>query len=185
MFCPRRPRSTVRTFAFVLCSLLAASSASAQNYSQTSRPFYQSVQTVGMGDAAIALPAPRHAFFYNPAHLAFIPAFRPTVQFFGVRAAASDNISDQISYFQDDLQPAIDDGIENLSAAELEALYDRAFELGKERTMIGVGIVGPSVLMNTKLVGVGVGTFANGVLRYRYTDGGAGIPYLDMQGVGD
>jgi hypothetical protein len=145
----------------------------------------QSIEALGMGDAVAALPSPHTALFYNPAHFAFLPPFRPIINAVGLRTAFNSNVVEQIRYYSDELEPAIDQGLDNLPLAELSRLYDRALELGRQRTFLNLAGLGPSVMLNAGRFGLGGGFFGNGYVRYRFTDAGAGVPQIEMAGVAD
>lgn len=174
-----------RIACFSLIISAFASQSMAQNFSQAARPFVQSIEALGMGDAVAAIPAPHTALFYNPAHFAYLPPFRPIINAFGVRTAFNSNVAEQVNYYRKDLKPAIEDGLENLSPAELNQLYARALELGRQRTFLNAAVLGPSVMLNAGRAGVGAGLFGNSYIRYHFSDAGSGVPQIDMVGVAD
>ncbi|ARA94876.1 MAG: hypothetical protein D6685_12420 [Bacteroidetes bacterium] len=165
--------------------LALAVPARAQSYSQTSRAFVQTPQALGMGDATVAFPTRATVFFYNPAHLARVAPLRPHVTLVGLRGTLTSNTVDQYTFYRDELEPAIERGLNELSSDELEALYDEVFALGRTRTLVNGDLLLPSVLMQAGGVGLGAGLFATSVARYRAEDGGAGIPAVDLKGQGD
>ncbi len=162
-----------------------ASLSTAQNFSQAARPYVQSIEALGMGDAVAAIPSPHTALFYNPAHFAYLPPFRPIINAIGVRTAFNSNVVEQINYYRKDLKPATEDGLENLSAAELSKLYERALDLGRQRTFLNAAVLGPSIMLNAGRIGVGGGLYGNSYIRYHFSDAGAGVPRIDMAGVAD
>lgn len=166
---------------------LFPAAAAAQSYSQTNRAFVPSPAVTGAGDAAAATPGPTTAFFYNPAHLAPATAGRgPRIRFLGVRASMSTNLPDQFNYFRNDLQPAIDEGIDNLDSDRLDRLYDEARRLGRKRSFLSGDVLLPSVTARPGPgISVGAGLFGHTVVQYRFTDAGAGIPAVDFAAQGD
>lgn len=165
--------------------LLGAGTAAAQSHSQTNRAFVPSPMALGMGDAGVAFPSAATAFFYNPAHLAHVAPLRPYINVVGVRGTFSENLSDQITFFTDTLEPAIDEGFDNIDNDRLRAIYDEALELGRVRTALGGDLLLPSVMLQAGGLGLGAGVFGHSRLRYRFPDGGAGIPLVDLNAVAD
>lgn len=161
--------------------------AAAQSYTQTNRAFVPAPSVMGTGGATTAVPGPETAFFYNPAHLA--PATSSDgvrLRLLGVRASMSTNLPDQYDYFRQDLQPAIEEGIDELGSNRLEQLYDEARGLGRKRAFLSGDVLLPAL---TARVGsglsLGAGLFAHTLARYRFTDAGAGIPAIDLAAQGD
>jgi len=165
----------VRCFLVALVLLGSAAStevAIGQNNRFTQRAFVPSPSVRAFGDAGVALVGPDRPFFYNPAHLPRVSSFFTVL---GVQAAASQNLRDQIRFFNRRLQPAIDANF-NLETEALEALYRDAYRLGR-RPMRGTGaVVLPSFVYSTDGVGVGGGLFAKTSLNYRMDDAGLGVP---------
>ena len=168
-----------------MVAMVFAGEAAAQSYMQTSRSFIQSPATLAMGDAGVALPAGQSVFFYNPAHLSDVAGSRPHLTLLGVRASLSSNLADQVAFFQDELQPAISDGIDEKSSAELRSLYDETLALGRSRTQVNGDVLLPSVVARVGGVGFGVGAFGHGTMNYRFRDAGAGLPLIDFSAVAD
>lgn len=153
-------------------ALVAVGEAVGQNNRFTQRSFVPSPSVRAFGDAGVALSGPERPFFYNPAHLPRVSSYFTVV---GVQAAASQNLRDQIRFFNRRLQPAIDDNF-NLETEALDALYRDAYRLGR-RPMRGTGaVVLPSFVYSTDGIGVGGGLFAKTSLNYRMDDAGLGVP---------
>ena len=157
----------------------------AQSEIQTARSFVQSPQALGMGDTGVAFSTHENVFFYNPAHLAHAVGLRPRISLVGIRGSLSDNLFDQITFYQDELEPAIDEGIENLSNEEQDELYDQAIALGRKRTYLNSDLLLPSVMMRVGDVGIGAGVFGHSLVRYRFEDAGAGVPLVDLNAIAD
>ncbi|MEF8817097.1 MAG: hypothetical protein V5A58_09925 [Salinibacter sp.] len=158
----------------VLCALLAvgAGTAGAQNNRFTERSFVPSPSVRAFGDAGVALSGPDRPFFYNPAHLPRISSYFTVV---GMQAAASQNLRDQVRFFNDRLRPAIEANFE-LEAEALESLYRDAERQGR-RPVRGTGaVVVPSFVYSTSGIGIGGGLFAKTSLNYRLDDAGLGVP---------
>ena len=165
--------------------LLGTVETSAQSYSQTNRSFVQSPMALGMGDAAVAFPSRATVFFYNPGHLAHIAPLRPRVTVLGIRGSFSENLLDQISFYKDTLDPAFDEGFENMDSDRVREIYDETLEIGRTRTLLGGDLLLPSVMFQAGGLGIGAGVFAHSLVRYRFPDGGAGVPAVDLTGMAD
>jgi hypothetical protein len=176
---------TIRLMILVCCAAFAVTAAHAQPYRQDARAAVQSPALLGMGDAGVALAGTQSVFFYNPAHLARLGIVGARVSVLGLRADASTDLFDEISFATGDLQRAIDRGLDNLSAAEREDLYEKALTLGRQPTVVRANVSLPAVLASVDLpgapaLGVGGGAFVQNTTRYQFTDGGGGIPDMNL-----
>lgn len=170
-------------FGFLFCFLLAgAGLARAQSHTHTARAFVQAPRALGMGDAVAALPHKSTAFFHNPAHLARVAPLRPHTNFFGAGATVSTNVFKQYAFYRNDLDPAIERGFENMSSSELEALYDEALRLGRQRTQLAGDVLLPSVMLQAGGFGLGGGLFLHGSTNHHFRSGGGGVPVVDLVG---
>jgi hypothetical protein len=167
--------------ALLMLPVLLSAPASAQSYFQTGRAFVQHPGVLGAGDASVAVPNYQTAFFYNPAHLAKLGPIRPRITFVGGRLAGSEGIYDQLSFYNDELQPAIEEGINKIPQERRERLYDQALDLLGEPSLVTTDIIGPSVALNLAGVGAGAGLFAQNNVVYSATDAGAGVPLIDIE----
>ncbi len=174
-------------FLLALTALLlaAAPGAHAQSYSMTGRSFVQSPVALGMGDAGVAFPTVETVFFYNPAHIARAPGVRPHFTFLGASARISTGVPGYYTFYNDDLQPALDRGVENLSGAERETLYDHAFAIGRRRESAGADVVLPTVAFRVGPVGLGAGLFSNSGGQMQVSDAGSGIPQINFTAQSD
>ena len=177
----------LRTLSGIVLLVLTAVGlpARAQSYTQTARSFVQAPQALGMGDAGVAFPTEATVFFYNPAHVAHVAPLRPHVTIVGLRGSVTSNVVDQVDFYRNELNPAIERGLENLGSDELEALYDRALARGRTRTLVNGDVLLPSLLVRAGGVGVGAGLFAHSVAYYTFDDAGAGLPAVDLAGHAD
>lgn len=151
----------------------------AQNRMQTNRSFVSSPKVLGMGDAGVALSSRQTAFFYNPAHMGRSASLLH-INFAGVHGAISNTVVDQVEFFNNRLQPAIDTGIDNMSDAELRRLYEDTFAQGQARSSVNGQFLLPSVMVGGKGIGVGAGVFATTGLDYRIQNAGLGLPQLNV-----
>jgi len=168
--------------ALILVVLVSPHTADAQNYYQNPRAFVRSSQVIGAGDATVAFPTRETVFFYNPAHLTEAASLRPRVTILGVQGALSTTIFDQVDFYNDRLDPAIERGFENLADDELQQLYDEAFEVGRRRAFLGGDVLLPSVMLRTGPLALGAGLFGHSSGTYRFSDSGFGVPALDFAG---
>lgn len=175
-------RSTISYLLLAAVFSFCYSPASAQQSPLTTRSFVPLPQVLGMGDAAVTLPTQQSAFFYNPAHAAQ-NKFHVTIV--GVQLSASNTFPDQISFFKDELQPAIDEGIDNLDNDRLKTLYDQTLEIGRQSTFLNLNVLAPAVSFRAGPVGVGLGVFGSSAITYRFPDGGGGLPQVQMVAMAD
>ena len=176
-------------------ALVLSASAQAQSFGelqQDDRPFVPSLMVDAMGGATVAFPQAETAFFYNPAHLArTADKLRFTV--LGVGLGLSTNASDKYEFWTDDLEPAIDEGIDEIRENDydrLEALYNRAIELGREQSVATAVVYGPSVQLGLPSslglgpgAAVGAGVYGTNTTRLQF--GGGIVPSLDFYGQAD
>lgn len=175
----RRPSFPTRVAPLLLLLLVWA------GQSSEAQPIVASPQALAMGDAAVAAPAPQSALFYNPAHLTHFSVPRTPITLIGVNASLTRNLDEQVSFYQNDLEPAIDRGIDTLSDAEESTLYDGIFRVGREASEMTGALMLPSFVMNRGHYGIGGGIFAQSYARNQIEDAGAGIPGIDFSAVGD
>jgi len=156
--------------------------ANGQNYFQNPRSFVRSPQVLGTGDATVAFPTRETVFFYNPAHLTDVASARPRVTIIGLQGAVSTTIFRQVDFYNDRLDPAITRGFENLSDAELQSLYDDAFEVGRRRAFVSGDAILPSIMVAAGPLAMGAGLFGHSSGTYRFSDSGFGVPEVDFAG---
>lgn len=169
----------------IVFSLMVVGTVAAQQRALGTRTFVPSPQVLGMGGAAAAYPTPRTALFYNPAHLAKLNVSRAPVTMLGGSFSISNNFSEQINFYNDRLQPAIDAGIDNLEESEEQLLYDEVFRMGGSPTVFGGDILLPSFVMSRESHGYGGGIFAHSESTYNIEDAGAGVPGVDFTALVD
>lgn len=155
------------------------SAAHGQSRLQTQRAFVASPQVLGMGNAGGALPHTASGFFYNPAHMS--RAGRQLV-LFGIQGQFSTGVIDQVRFFADRLEPALDRGLETLPDDELQTLYDDTIDRGYRPTTFNGTLLLPALLWEVGPVGAGIGFFSYTDLTYRFGDAGLGVPRLDLVG---
>ena len=174
---------------FILLVLLALSFSGpvqAQGFGavqQDARPSVPALEAHAMGGAVVAVPSAETAFFYNPAHLARVSdRLRFTVA--GAGVGLSGDVFDKYSFWRDELQPAIEEGLDDIRAEDydrLESLYSRAMEMGRRQSVATVTAFGPSVQLGVGAgQAVGAGVFATNATRLQFSDAGVGVPQLDF-----
>lgn len=138
------------------------------------------------GGAVVAAPTLDSPFFSNPAHLAATPRLRLTVLGLGVNAGG--NVRETYTFVQDELRPALDEGIDEIRQNDpdrLQALYDEAFRVGRSQKTAGANGFFPSFVAPAGPVAVGAGVFGTSTVRARIGDAGAGIPFVDTYAQAD
>ena len=164
------------------CTLAGPTLSRAQTGART---FVASPQALGMGGAAVAVPAPRTALFYNPAHLNRIEYKQAPITMLGGSLSFSSNFRRQHRFYTDRLQPALDDGLEHLSEAQLQALYDEVLQHGQTPALLSGEVLLPSFVINKGTHGFGGGLFAHSEASYTVRDPGSGVPEIDFTALAD
>lgn len=169
--------------ALAICSI-AILPAQAQQ-SPASRGIVPSTQALGMGNATVAFPNSQSALFYNPAHLTRARISRIPITLFGVSSSVSRGVFSQLEFFQQELEPALNQGLDNLAPDHERAIYEEAFNLGSTPSFVSGAILLPSFTMNRGNFGVGGGLFGNTVAQYHIEDAGGGTPAIDFAAIAD
>lgn len=172
----------------LLAALLAlAPSASAQylfgSLDQDAPADVPEITALAMGDAVTAVSNPQTAFFSNPAHLASLNGFRLTV--LGAQAGVGGNFREAYDFYDTELGPAIEAGLDDLSDEDLRDLYERTLEIGRDQKTADATAEALVVQFGAGPLSVGLGAFADVTARAKLTDTGAGIPYLDTYSQAD
>jgi len=167
--------------AAVLAVLLAATlvvDVQAQNPRRTERAFVSAPAALGMGDVGVARPFETSSFFYNPAH---VPHSGTTVRALGFQGALSNQVRDQVRFYNDRVSPAVDQGLDNLPADELRSLYNDALGVTASPSQGRVGVLLPALTRQVgDLVGVGGGLFAKTDGSAQFSNAGLGIPQVTL-----
>ncbi|WP_420456352.1 hypothetical protein [Rubrivirga sp.] len=140
---------------------------------------------LGAGGAVVAVPTLDSPFFGNPAHVTD-RGFALTL--LGVTAGAGGNVSQAWTFYADELGPAVEDGLDDLRRHDperLEALYTEALRVGSQPKTADLAVLAPSVRLTSGPFAVGAGLYAHSVTRGRITNGGGGIPFVDLYGRAD
>lgn len=160
-----------------VAALAAAPVAVAQNPLQNGRSVVASPAVLGMGDAAAAFPTGGSSFFYNPAHVVRNTGFFPRFQL-GLQGRGSTNLKDYYDFAKDDLEPALDKGIANLTQDEIDTLAARALDATHERGY-AMAEAPASFAMRVGPVAFGVGGFVHAEGRLRSVPSGGGLPIVE------
>ena len=150
-----------------------------------SRGIVPSTQALGMGNAAVAFSNSQSGLFYNPAHLTQARISRTPITLLGVSTSVSRGVFNQLAFYQDELEPALNQGLDNLNPDQESAIYDEAFNLGRTPSFVSGAVLLPSFTMNRGSFGVGGGLFANTVAQYHIEDAGGGTPAIDFAAIAD
>lgn len=164
------------------CCLLATATlpVQAQPRTYSGRVWVQAPHVQAMGGAAAAFPSTQSVFFYNPAHLLYLPVQRSPIVLVGVNGAFSDNAFSQYDFFQDRLQPALLEGVASLAPSDQQALLNATVQQGGQRTFVGGDLLLPSFALNRKTYGFGGGLFATTEARYLIDNTDPDVPALDF-----
>ena len=166
-------------------SLMLVGTVAAQQRTPGTRTFVPSPQVLGMGGAAAAYPTARTALFYNPTHLTRLKVSRVPVTMLDGSFSLSNNFREQLAFYNDRLQPVIDQGIENLEETDEQALYDDVFRMGGSPTVFGGEMLLPSFVVSRESHGYGGGLFMHSEWSYKVEDASAGVPGVDFTAVSD
>lgn len=175
----------LRSFALAATAAAAlAAPASAQTFGtldQDSRAAVLDVVSAGRGGAVAALATPDSPFFSNPAHLAGTQRLGFTI--IGVTAGVGGNVRETYDFYDETLGPAIEEGLDEIRRTDpdrLQAIYDEAFRVGGSQKTADLAAFAPSARARFGRVAAGIGVFGAGTARARISDGGAGIPFVDL-----
>ena len=175
----------LRHLALSAASLAAfAAPAAAQTFGtldQDSRAAVLDVAAAGRGGAVAALATPDSPFFSNPAHMAGTQRFGLTV--LGATAGVGGNVRETYDFYDQTLGPAIEEGLDDIRRTDperLQAIYDEAFRVGASQKTADLAAFAPSARMRFGRVAAGLGVFGAGTARARISNGGAGIPFIDL-----
>ncbi len=138
------------------------------------------------GGAVAAMPTLDSPFLSNPAHITGTSGVRLNV--LGVTAGAGGNLRESYDFYDQQLGPAIEEGLDEIRRNDperLEALYDEALRIGSSQKTANVALFAPSLRASAGPVAFGVGVFGGSVTRAKMIDGGAGVPYVDLYGQAD
>ena len=167
-----------RRILFVSMAVLgAASPVVAQNPLQNGRSVVASPAVLGMGDAAAAFPTNGSSFFYNPAHVVRTTGFFPRFQL-GLQGRGSNNLRNYYDFVKDDLEPAIDEGIANLTEDEIDTLRARALAATQERGY-AMAEVPAAFAMRIGPVAFGIGGFVHAEGRLRALPSSGDLPIVE------
>jgi hypothetical protein len=164
----------------LIALLLLAAPAEAQRFPQYARAAVEAPQVLARGGAAVALPTAEAALFYNPAHLARLDLPRVRIEVLGAQAGANPKFFGDLRFVQDDVRPALEEGISPPLSQEDMDLFNEAIDRGRRPTMARVAAALPVLTVSTPWGGVGGGLFATNTTRYQFEDLGGGIPLIDV-----
>ena len=175
---------------FLLAALvLAAPLAAAQPFgalSQDDAVGVPDLARLAAGGAVAALPTFDSPFLANPAHIARTE--RLGLSLVGVTAGAGGNVREAYDFYDRELGPAIEDGLERMRDEDperLRALYTEALRVGNQQKTLDLAVLAPSVRARVGGVALGIGLYGHAVTRGQILDGGAGVPYVDLYSQAD
>ena len=170
-----------------LALALAAGAPQAQTFATPDRaaPFSApDLARRAAGGAVAALPTFDSPFLGNPAHIAR-GGFGLNV--LGVAAGVGGNAGEAWDFYNDELGPAIEEGLDEIRANDpdrLAALYAQALDIGGRPKTTDLAVHAPAVRLAFGNVGVGAALYAQSTARAQITDGG-GVPAVDLYGQAD
>ena len=170
-------------------AVLAVTPAAAQPFgslSQDAAVGVPDLPRLAAGGAVAALPTVDSPFLANPAHIATTERFG--LSLVGVTAGAGGNVRESYEFYDRELGPAIEEGLEAMrddDPERLEALYAEALRVGGEQKTLDLAVLAPSVRARVGGVAVGVGLYGHSVTRGQILNGGAGVPYVDLYSQAD
>lgn len=172
----------IRTF--LMLAFFMPTGTRAQLFTQNTRAFTTSPVQLGMGGAGVALPKRTSAVFYNPAGLkASLNGHKFRFDLLGVRTGVVANGNDWADFLQNDFQNALDTGWDQLPNEEKEAIYDESLELSREQNGVGVqaGALLPHVAFRLgSHAAMNLGVWSDAKSVFTLTDGGAGVPEVQL-----
>ena len=179
--------------AAALAAPLAGAPVAAQSFessfgdlSQDSYATITDIEALGSGGAFAASPTLDSPFFGNPAHLAQSRLVGFTVV--GATAGAGGNVRETYDFYDQELGPALEAGLDSLrenDPARLNDLYASALRVGRSQKTAQLAVLAPSLRVRTGPVAAGAGVFGRAVSRARIVDAGAGLPAIDAYAQGD
>ncbi|MEM6325853.1 MAG: hypothetical protein AAF791_01925 [Bacteroidota bacterium] len=141
------------------------------------------ITALAMGDAVAAVTNPETAFFSNPAHLASLTGVRFTIV--GAQVGLGGNFREAYDFYDMELGPAIEEGLDDLPDREQRDLYDRAVEIGRDQKTVGASVEAFALQFRAGPLAVGAGVFGHATARARALDLATGVPYLDAYSQAD
>lgn len=142
--------------------------------------------SLAAGGTVAALPTLDSPFIANPAHITQSGLFSLNVV--GLTAGAGGNLRESYTFYDEQLGPAIEEGLDEIRASDperLEALYQDALRIGSQQKSADLAVLAPSVRASVGPAAVGVGVFGHSVTRAKIVDAGAGIPFIDLYSQAD
>ena len=150
--------------------------AAAQHAFQTQRGYVPSIEVLGRGDAAAALPGEARPLFYNPAHLAELPTRITAFQFHG---GGSGHLADQLRLLRGPInRQQIQRPGTNLD--NWRTIRDSTQIVGPRPSMADISLALPSFIYRQGPFGVSAGAFVHSAVDQRFGSGGAGFPSIDV-----
>ncbi|MES3630288.1 MAG: hypothetical protein PPP56_08990 [Longimonas sp.] len=158
----------------MLCaSVIGVVSAQAQHSGQTQRAFVPSVEALGRGDGAAALPGSSNPLFYNPAHLATRP---PSLTAFRLHGSGSGHVADQFRLMARGQPGTALNGDLEAYEAGFEALSDTVRSVGTRPSIFETTLALPSGIYRAGAYAFSAGAYVHGSINQRFEETPARIP---------
>ncbi len=146
--------------------------------SELPRMALRNLRALGMGGAAVAIPAEDNILFNNPALLRALKYNR--VNLIDLSLRLNQGVLDQINFYRDHKDQI--DNIDNLSDAEKNALYADAVA---EAQKLGIVTIEGPLPVHFLTPRFGAGAFSAGNVSYEIFEGATGLPLVDVRLRGD
>ncbi len=140
----------------------------------------------GAGGVVAALPTLDSPFFANPAHISTEDGFSLNV--LGLTLGAGGNVNESWQFYDDELGPAIEEGLDEIRRDDperLDSLYREALRIGGTPKTVDLAVLAPSLRMGIGPASIGIGVYGQSTTRALLRDGGAGIPAVDLYSQAD
>lgn len=138
----------------------------------------RNLRALGMGGAAVAIPAEDNILFFNPALLRALKYNRFNLVDLSLRL--NQGVLDQLSFYRNHQDQF--DNFDSLSEAEKNALYAEALA---EAQKLGIFTVEGPLPVHFLTPRFGAGAFSAGNVSYEIFEGATGLPLVDMRFRGD
>ncbi|WP_412069637.1 hypothetical protein [Rubrivirga sp. IMCC43871] len=140
---------------------------------------------LGSGGAVAAMPTLDSPFLSNPAHIT-ARGFSLTIA--GATAGAGGNVRETYDFYDTQLGPAIEEGLDEIRTNDptrLAVLYNEALRIGAQPKTADLAVLAPSLRFGAGPASVGAGIYGSSVSRGRITNGGGGVPFIDLYSQAD
>lgn len=158
----------------VLAVLFTCAPTAAQHSTLTQRAFVPSVEALGRGDAAAALPGRSAPLFYNPAHLAMLPT-RITAG--RIQGAGSGHVSDPLRHMSRGEPGKFLNG--EPTDFDFQTFADSTRRVGARPSLLEATIALPSFVYRRGPYAVGGNAAVHSIANHRFRSENRAVPLAD------